>query len=496
MNLQESFALSNLSLQAGAAGKEQLQKVKQAAEIAKAVLASQEEQGLRPHTTPEQWHREWLRSKRFILLDVPLHFVACPHFVRDDSKLQGCMAAAAASVEPIIVDMNVKQIGRSTTGYFAPVIVVDGRHRHLAARMQGHERIRAWVGELAAAELELTVHADHQFGSGEMRQKISEHLEHQYPADPEKPYHNRPYIEEVYPLENYFVFSMGGKKYKQGYSADPKKRVVELTGHPKEVTQKYVGIKAAAEPVTSKRRVDAVLPIEKAMQIFGAAGSAGMGGAPSSSLSQGSGPGPSLAMKPRPATGGTTVMPTLKSKGRKKKKLRKLKSEGGYFGYKNSSDTMRQKTKGASGSDMAKQLKGSGYFGYEDASDTERQKMKAPKGSEFNDPKLRNRKYNSLPEVGGLKGAAHVAKIITRYKKALKAGYKHSADEMQAVAPPGMEHVVKGLKKHFGEGSSSPFRIAWWMHNKQKKSMAADVVPSHKQVDLHERPPRVKPPQV
>ncbi len=39
--------------------------------------------------------------------------------------------------------------------------------------------------------------------------------------------------------------------------------------------------------------------------------------------------------------------------------------------------------------------------------------------------------------------------------------------EMEEVAPPGKEHVVRALKKRFPEGSASPYRIAWAMHNKE-----------------------------
>lgn len=61
-----------------------------------------------------------------------------------------------------------------------------------------------------------------------------------------------------------------------------------------------------------------------------------------------------------------------------------------------------------------------------------------------------------------------IKKIVTKYKKALAAGSVCPMnDDMAASAPPGMEKTVKGLKKHFGKDSSSPFKVAWWMHNKK-----------------------------
>lgn len=471
MNIRQALAVSSLAVSSKPAEHAFKEPTARALRIAERVYAMAEEQGAALQGTPLAWRREWLQSQTFYLVDLPLHFAACPLKARNADKIQGCMRAAADSQEPIVVDVNKNRLGMSNGGYFPPVIVVDGKHRHAAYRLQGRERIKAWVGELAAEALGLTIHADHQFGSREIEQKIRQELEKQYPVDPEKPYSDRPYLEETFPLENYFVFSKGGKKYRQHFTTDLKSRSVKLKPNPTEVTQKYIDLKAAADKIQQRFVRIQANAIEKAMQIFGAAGGAGMGGPSgvSTSLSQGS--GPSLAMKPRPTTGGGTAMPSMKSKGMKKKKARLRTS--GYLGYRDASRTQSQKTRGGSKSEMSPQLKGSGYFGYQDASDVERQRMKAPKGSNFNDPKTRNRKYNSLDDVEGLKGeaeiladAAKVGKIWNECKAAMKAGWK---PKMEAVAPPGMEDTVKGLKKHFGEGSSSPFRLAWWMYDKRNK---------------------------
>jgi hypothetical protein len=243
--------------------------------------------------------------------------------------------------------------------------------------------------------------------------------------------------------------------------------------------QETIDIEATTADTVRRFKQYQVTSLEAAIEIFGA----GTGG-PGASLGQGSGPGPSMVMKPT-ATPGKIGM---QSKGVRKGKMR----TSGYMGYKDATDTQRAKTKGGSKSEMAEQLKGSGYYGYNDATDTEHQRMKAPKGSEFEDPKLRHKgNYSSNPDLDELKGSStKVAKIVTDYKSALKAGYKPS---MQAVAPPGMESTVRSLKRHFGEGSSAPFKIAWHLHDKKKK-MHADVDIRHKSVDLHERMPKVKNP--
>jgi hypothetical protein len=418
MDIRQALAVADLGTAPMPANNFTSDKLRKAEQIAERVFAQAEEHGARIAGTPDEWRKSWLRSERFMLLDVPVHFIARPMKATDRNKVLGCLQASAESVEPIVVDMNKNKIGIGHSGYFPPVIVVDGKHRHAAAQMQGRETMRAWVGELAAQALGMMIRK----GARLVVQK-----------------------------------------------------------------QEPVDIEVATADTVQKFKQYQVTSLEATIQIFGA----GMGG-PGASLGQGSGPvmpGPSMVMKPT-ATPGKVGM---QSKGMRKRKLR----TSGYMGYKNATDTQRAKTKGGSKSEMADQLKGSGYYGYKDATDTQRQKTKGATESEMADPKLRHANYSSEPDIEELKGSgAKVAKIVTHYKSALKAGYK---PELQAVAPPGMESTVRSLKRHFGEKSSSPFAISWWLHNKRKKSKStvhADFVPSHEDVDLHERPPKVKPPKV
>lgn len=65
--------------------------------------------------------------------------------------------------------------------------------------------------------------------------------------------------------------------------------------------------------------------------------------------------------------------------------------------------------------------------------------------------------------------ALRIKKMITRYKRDLKAGKVCPiSDDMMAEAPPGLESLVKKLKPQFKKGSGSPFAIAWHTHNLQK----------------------------
>jgi len=449
--------------------------------------------------TAKDWQASWLVSEKFILLDLPLHLVAVPHSVTDQSKVIGMIQGASENaMAPIVVDMNKRRVGQTAKGFYPPVIVVDGVNRHKAVSMQGRETIRAWVGQVAAARLGL-IHADHQFGASELQSKLQEKLREKFKPNadgmsqvaPGGPY---PWIKECYPFENYFVYTYDGDLFKQKYKANQKKREVVFVGEPEEVVEKYVGISASGIKSTKQLQVG---PIEHSIQVY--ATGTGMGNAgPGTSLGNGSGapkPIPSLRSKKNkltaggpgsgrrpgggksktdeilernkvvghdyrnpfvrsPKYGGGKGPSNFIKKGKSDAEVRRTAAGSGYIGYRSATKTMSDKTKGGSKSEMASKLNGQGYSGYSDATEVQRAKTKGASKSEMFDK---------------LKGAAHVRKIITDYKKALKAGYKSSSDIIQAVAPPGMEHMVKGLKKHFGEDSSAPFKIAWWRHGQSEK---------------------------
>jgi len=394
MDIRRAYEYSNLSQTSPTP----LKQNKSAADVALRVFALAAQSG-RIEGTPKEWQKEWLSSGKFFLMDIPPHLAACPFRGHNQSKVLECMRASADSLEPIVVDLNKKQLGQpSVSSYYPPVIVIHGHAQHQGSMLGGREKIRAWVGELAAQELGL--------------------------------------------LED-------------------KKVVI------KEVKAAAMPKRESVTPLEASMRINSCIggkPFPKLKSKVKAAG--GMGG-PGASLSNGS--GPSMATKPMPNPG--RPMPMMRTA---KKKLKANTESGGYQGYKDATKTQSDKTRGASNSEMASKLRGSGYFGYTDATDTFRQKTKGGTKSEMTDQ---------------LKGSASntVKKIVTKFRAACSGGYK---PEMKSVAPPGMEHVVKGLKKNFGKGSSSPFAIAWWLHNKKKgKSMNADI--SRKGVDLGERPPKV-----
>lgn len=105
---------------------------------------------------PDDWAKEWLASKRFTLVAVAPYQVAIPYANRIDRNkvLRTINASTDGTMEPIVVDVNKKSIGKTQSGYVPNVIVVDGKHRHKAQTAMGKDRILAWVGELALQELQ------------------------------------------------------------------------------------------------------------------------------------------------------------------------------------------------------------------------------------------------------------------------------------------------------------------------------------------------------
>ena len=99
------------------------------------------------NTTVEQWARKWLASDEFVLMEIDAAAVAIPLAPKNPQTVIKHMLNAAGELPPVVVDLNKRKIGRTpTSGYIPPVIVLDGKHRHMADVMNGHARVRAWVG--------------------------------------------------------------------------------------------------------------------------------------------------------------------------------------------------------------------------------------------------------------------------------------------------------------------------------------------------------------
>jgi len=168
-----------------------------------------------------------LVSKKFFLTRVPLNRLASPIDIH-------------ASGGPIVVDVNQGKIGKTSNGFFPKVIVVSGQETFRGYHDDKRVTARVWVGELAAQKLDIK--ADHMIGSDELRRKLQDELTRR-----EGPRRNTtghtieqyPYIVEVYPFENYFIYTKHASQFRQLYELDENDNV-NFSGRPIEVEQVYV----------------------------------------------------------------------------------------------------------------------------------------------------------------------------------------------------------------------------------------------------------------
>ena len=235
----------------------------------------------------EKWLKK-VASKEFILTRIPLSAAA----VVDTTYKTKMEASASIREKPIVVDINKNKSNSGITSAYCPkVVVIDGAAHHTYARLNGKQTILAWVGAEAAKIL--NIYADHQFGSQELQSRLSELLREK--LVPKKSSGESvgpwPYVQEVYPFEDYFIYQFEGKLWKQKYKVDLKKRNVSFDGDSEQVIQKYVDLDAQQTPM------------EKTLQLSKPIGNVAKklaGGAIANATAPGTGVGPRINVAPPP----------------------------------------------------------------------------------------------------------------------------------------------------------------------------------------------------
>lgn len=380
--------------------------------------------------------RSLLCSASFRLVELPLNRLASPFDQHDHQAHVEAMLASVDSGDFPVADFNIKGLGETSGGFRPKVVVIEGGARVRASRQQGHERMRVWIGDRAMGYV-ASIRADHQLGAQELRTLLGIELEKEYPAKRNKQnmiIESSPWIQEVYPLENYFVFSRNGHYWKQSYTVTLKDRSVKLDGKPEEVTQRYVPLTASS------------MNLARAAALEAGPGSASMGG----------GSGPAVAMNKLYT---------------KKKAVRAAITNI----VPKPSDELLRKLMPSKTSDMAVRprinhpvLPGAAEKGRPvptkatDAVQAEKGGAKMPHGGMSKVPHAPSHGHRRMRAERKV-----VKKIITKFRAACMKGYKA---KMESVAPPGMEKTVLGLKKHFKQGSAAPFKLAWFLHDKKKGS--------------------------
>lgn len=111
--------------------------------------------------TPEGWAKKWLSSREFVLMEIDINAaaslninaVASPHKPKNPNRVAHYFNCSADTFDPIVVDLNKRNQGRSYLGYIPEIVVYDGKHRKAAQLQQGRTKILAWVGCKAADKL-------------------------------------------------------------------------------------------------------------------------------------------------------------------------------------------------------------------------------------------------------------------------------------------------------------------------------------------------------
>lgn len=170
-----------------------------------------------------------LCGKNFILAKVGLVRAGCPQELIDTAPNRSADAA-------IVIVHNKNKLGFiEATGYYPQGVIVAGamRRRHL----QEAGIVCSW----AYVEAGLEIKADDAIGCSELMAKLNQLIVEKFYGQ-NAPIANQPwpYINEVYPFENYFIFTMKGEKYRQGYTLDPIARRCALRGGATHVEEKFV----------------------------------------------------------------------------------------------------------------------------------------------------------------------------------------------------------------------------------------------------------------
>lgn len=192
--------------------------------------------------SPAAWRDQWLVSERFILRSIHMNAVAAPKAVQPYG-----IYASGLTEEPIVVELNKQKLGHTFRGVGPKVIVVHGAERFLAAMQRGEHKIKAWVGIQAAVAMGL-IQADHQMSTDELYNAINEELRRKYPPRMNAistmvPNSGGAYTTVVYPFENYFIYQLAEKTYRQAYTIAPD-RTISFDGPRTEVKREYVDASA------------------------------------------------------------------------------------------------------------------------------------------------------------------------------------------------------------------------------------------------------------
>lgn len=186
--------------------------------------------------TQTDYLKKYIHSDTFILAEIPVSKVAAPVNRGTDLTLVSRLIAEAEKPVPIVVDFNFKKIGKTARGFYPQIHLVDGIERLEARARRGEPRILAWVGCEVSDEFKITLQADHDLSADEIQTQLQDLImtDIGYKSGGMNEVGMQyPWIEKLYPMEDYCIYTVGRKKYRQRYTIEDK--VVSLDGKATEV---------------------------------------------------------------------------------------------------------------------------------------------------------------------------------------------------------------------------------------------------------------------
>ena len=171
-------------------------------------------------------------NKRYRLVKIGLVRAACP------AQLE-MTAANLNPVKAIVVTANTSGLGSvGAMGYRPSGVITAGAARRKRLMAAG------CVYDYAFVDTSITdMRCDDEIGSNELLDKLNAALRFKLMgtlSDMSGPGVIFPYIVEVYPFENYFIYTFQGDKYRQPYILDPVARQLRLLPMAQKVEEKFV----------------------------------------------------------------------------------------------------------------------------------------------------------------------------------------------------------------------------------------------------------------
>jgi hypothetical protein len=194
-----------------------------------------------------------LNDKTYKLVRIGLVRAACPRELESTGD-------NINPIKAIVIDANTKRLGSVRNIGFTPAgVIVAGAS--LRKRMMEHGYVHAF----AFVDREVSeIRCDDEISSNELMEKLRQAIQDRIMgpmANMYAPGQQQPYILEVYPFENYFIYSYKTDKYRQAYVLDPVAKIVRLLPGSQKVEEKFVNASVDRMPINQSGLRYQVAPV-------------------------------------------------------------------------------------------------------------------------------------------------------------------------------------------------------------------------------------------